>query len=225
MDKAKPVLTNVTYVQNMNEVALGCDALVIATEWPEFKKLDLERVRKELTHPIIFDGRNLFDVHAMERLGFIGAEEAIAAVRIARDLTEQGIDAVPVFWMATEDHDLDEVRRVSFFGDGKLVKFELPANVGNLAPVGRILLGSGIEALQSEAMALLGAQDPGSVAQILSDTGPEARVIAVAAVTMLPITVKVVRAELARDPAVFVGDLRSQRVPAPTCPPAPRRGC
>jgi bacillithiol biosynthesis cysteine-adding enzyme BshC len=95
--------------------------------------------------------------------------KAIAAVRIARDLTEQGIDAVPVFWMATEDHDLDEVRRVSFFGDCKLVKFELPANVGNLAPVGRIPLGSGIEALQSEAIALLGAQDPGSVAQILSE--------------------------------------------------------
>jgi UDPglucose 6-dehydrogenase len=47
MDKAKPLLTNVTYVQNMNDVALGCDALVIATEWPEFKKLDLERARKE----------------------------------------------------------------------------------------------------------------------------------------------------------------------------------
>ena len=69
MDKAKPLLTNVTYVQNMNDVAIGCDALVIATEWPEFKKLDLERARKELTHPIIFDGRNLFDVQEMEQLG------------------------------------------------------------------------------------------------------------------------------------------------------------
>jgi UDPglucose 6-dehydrogenase len=71
MDKAKTLLTNVTYVQNMNDVATGCDALVIATEWPEFKKLDLERVRKELTHPIVFDGRNLFDVQEMEQLGFI----------------------------------------------------------------------------------------------------------------------------------------------------------
>ncbi|MEO8428436.1 MAG: UDP-glucose/GDP-mannose dehydrogenase family protein [Verrucomicrobiota bacterium] len=71
MDKAKPLLTNVTYVENMNDVAMGCDALVIATEWPEFKKLDLERTRKELTHPIIFDGRNLFDAQEMERLGFI----------------------------------------------------------------------------------------------------------------------------------------------------------
>ena len=51
--------------------AEGCDALVIATEWDEFKKLDLERARKSLTHPIMFDGRNLFDPAEMERLGFI----------------------------------------------------------------------------------------------------------------------------------------------------------
>ena len=71
MEKAKSVLTDVTYVDDMDSVAEGCDALVIATEWPEFKKLDLERARKALTHPILFDGRNLFDVEEMERLGFI----------------------------------------------------------------------------------------------------------------------------------------------------------
>ena len=71
MDKAKDILKNVTYVEDMNEVAEGCDALVIATEWPDFKKLDLERARKALTHPILFDGRNLFDPLEMEKLGFI----------------------------------------------------------------------------------------------------------------------------------------------------------
>lgn len=71
MDKAKAVLKDVTYVADMNEVADGCDALVIATEWPEFKKLDLERARKSLSHPIMFDGRNLFDPAEMDRLGFI----------------------------------------------------------------------------------------------------------------------------------------------------------
>ncbi|MDB6122493.1 MAG: ugd [Pedosphaera sp.] len=71
MEKAKAVLKDVTYVDKMNDVAEGCDALVIATEWPEFKKLDLERARKVLTHPILFDGRNLFDVKEMEALGFI----------------------------------------------------------------------------------------------------------------------------------------------------------
>jgi len=71
MEKAKAVLKDVTFVEDMNAVAEGCDALVIATEWDEFKKLDLDRVRKALTHPIMFDGRNLFDPAEMERLGFI----------------------------------------------------------------------------------------------------------------------------------------------------------
>src|SRR5262249_8721350 len=71
MDKAREVLKNVTYVEDMNDVAAGCDALVIATEWPVFRKLDLERARKLLTHPILFDGRNLFDPKEMEEMGFI----------------------------------------------------------------------------------------------------------------------------------------------------------
>ncbi|HLX69568.1 MAG TPA: UDP-glucose/GDP-mannose dehydrogenase family protein [Verrucomicrobiae bacterium] len=71
MEKARPLLNDVTYVDDMNEVADGCDALVIATEWEEFKKLDLERARKGLSHPIMFDGRNLFDPAEMEKLGFI----------------------------------------------------------------------------------------------------------------------------------------------------------
>jgi len=71
MDKAKAVLKNVTYVDDMNAVAEGCDAIIVATEWDEFKKLDLERARKSLTHPIMFDGRNLFDRAEMEKLGWI----------------------------------------------------------------------------------------------------------------------------------------------------------
>jgi len=71
IEKAKTVLASVTYVDDMNDVAEGCDALVVATEWDEFKKLDLEKARKSLTHPIMFDGRNLFDPAEMERLGFI----------------------------------------------------------------------------------------------------------------------------------------------------------
>ena len=71
MEKAKAILKDVTFVEDMNEVAEDCDALVIATEWDEFKKLDLDRARKALSHPIMFDGRNLFDPAEMERLGFI----------------------------------------------------------------------------------------------------------------------------------------------------------
>ena len=71
MDKARAVLPDATYVDDMNTVADGCDALVVATGWDEFKKLDLERARKSLSHPILFDGRNLFDRAEMERLGWI----------------------------------------------------------------------------------------------------------------------------------------------------------
>ncbi len=71
MEKARAVLKDVTFVDDMNQVAEGCDALVIATEWDEFKKLDLDRARKALSHPILFDGRNLFDAAELERLGFI----------------------------------------------------------------------------------------------------------------------------------------------------------
>jgi len=71
MEKAKAVLKDATFVADMNAVADGCDALVVATEWTEFKKLDLERARKVMTHPILFDGRNLFDAREMERHGWI----------------------------------------------------------------------------------------------------------------------------------------------------------
>jgi UDPglucose 6-dehydrogenase len=71
MDKARAVLQNVTFVDDMNRVSENCDALIVATEWDEFKKLDLNKARKDLTHPILFDGRNLFDPAEMEALGFI----------------------------------------------------------------------------------------------------------------------------------------------------------
>ena len=74
MEKAKAVLPpgpQVEYVPERDAVAEGCDALVIATEWPEFKELDLERARRTMTHPILFDGRNLFDPSEMERLGWV----------------------------------------------------------------------------------------------------------------------------------------------------------
>jgi UDPglucose 6-dehydrogenase len=71
MDKARAVLTEVEFVEDMNAVAEGCDALVVATEWSQFKQLDLERARRALTHPILFDGRNLFDKDELERQGWI----------------------------------------------------------------------------------------------------------------------------------------------------------
>ena len=72
MEKAKDLLPSdgVTYVNDMNSVAQSCDALVVATEWPEFKELDLVKARDAMTAPLFFDGRNLFDLGEMEKLGF-----------------------------------------------------------------------------------------------------------------------------------------------------------
>src|SRR5579859_7565322 len=95
--------------------------------------------------------------------------KAIAAIRIAKDLTEQGVDTVPVFWMATEDHDLDEIRHTAFFQDGKLAEFALPQGVGNGAPVGRIPLGPDVEALQRAASVMLAGSDGGELATILKE--------------------------------------------------------
>jgi len=95
--------------------------------------------------------------------------KAIGAVRIAKELAEQGVDAVPVFWMATEDHDLDEVRQATFFRDGKLIEFSLPQHTGSGAPVGRIPLGDEDDELQRAASLILGEGDGGGFAAILKE--------------------------------------------------------
>lgn len=71
MDKARELLPDVEFVEDMNAVAEGCDALVVATEWEEFKALDLKHARESLSHPIMFDGRNLFDPAEMEEQGWV----------------------------------------------------------------------------------------------------------------------------------------------------------
>ena len=48
--------------------------------------------------------------------------KALSAIRAAHELSQKGIPAVPVFWMATEDHDVDEVRHVSWFHEGQLCR-------------------------------------------------------------------------------------------------------
>ena len=94
--------------------------------------------------------------------------KALSAIHTARQLSEEGIEAVPVFWMATEDHDLDEVRHTTWFADGKLQRFELP-NPGHAdVPVGRVALGEGITGLVAEATALLSGPESEMLSETLS---------------------------------------------------------
>ncbi len=98
--------------------------------------------------------------------------KALTAIQLAAELTRSGIEAVPVFWMATEDHDIDEVRHVSWFQNGELKRFELPTpdsaeNGGR--PVGKIPLGVQVEELAHEAADLLTKQGSVLLAQMLRE--------------------------------------------------------
>ncbi|MBL7741988.1 MAG: UDP-glucose/GDP-mannose dehydrogenase family protein [Chitinophagaceae bacterium] len=60
----------ITYAEGQYEALQGADALIIATEWNEFRTPDFSRIAASLKNKAIFDGRNLFDLHAIEDLGF-----------------------------------------------------------------------------------------------------------------------------------------------------------
>lgn len=68
---AKAYLNSVGYGKNIYDTAEGCDALIVVTEWDEFKDMDLKKIRKLLTHPIVIDGRNIFDPQKMDEEGFV----------------------------------------------------------------------------------------------------------------------------------------------------------
>jgi UDPglucose 6-dehydrogenase len=60
----------IKYAENQYQALQNADALIIATEWSEFRTPDFERMEKEIKHKILFDGRNLFDVDKMKELGY-----------------------------------------------------------------------------------------------------------------------------------------------------------
>jgi bacillithiol biosynthesis cysteine-adding enzyme BshC len=96
--------------------------------------------------------------------------KALTAIQIANELTHAGIAAVPVFWMATEDHDLDEVRHVSWFESGNLQRFELPIEGEPGRPVGQVRLGPSVEKIAKDAAALLSGPDAHIVAEALLES-------------------------------------------------------
>lgn len=70
MDNAKKLLKNVQFVQDAYSTAKDADALIIATEWNEFRQLDLAKIRKLLKVPNLIDGRNIYDPQKAHALGF-----------------------------------------------------------------------------------------------------------------------------------------------------------
>ena len=70
MEVAAPLMEDVQMFEDPYSMAAGCDALIVVTEWNEFKNLDLERICESMRTPVMFDGRNIYDPATMAKIGF-----------------------------------------------------------------------------------------------------------------------------------------------------------
>lgn len=88
--------------------------------------------------------------------------KALSAVKLAEQATTAGVECVPVFWLATEDHDLAEINHVALASEGGLESLAVTSHGIEDAPVGGIPLGPEIEPVVERAVALLGDSEVGT---------------------------------------------------------------
>ncbi len=69
--KAKEMVPTVMYCEDAYQVAEGSHALIIVTDWNEFKHLDMARIKASMAEPVLMDGRNIYEPRRMQKLGFI----------------------------------------------------------------------------------------------------------------------------------------------------------
>lgn len=69
-ENAKKMIPRVTLCDTPYKVAEGADALVVATEWNEFKQLDFDRIKEAMRQPVLLDGRNIWDRDQLVTMGF-----------------------------------------------------------------------------------------------------------------------------------------------------------
>jgi bacillithiol biosynthesis cysteine-adding enzyme BshC len=106
--------------------------------------------------------KGAFTVVSGQQVGLFGGPllavlKAAHAIRLARDLTQQGTETIPVFWMASEDHDFAEVNHVYLpQADSTLKKLTVEANGTTGAPMSDMRLEPQVEQLVAEASELLG---------------------------------------------------------------------
>jgi UDPglucose 6-dehydrogenase len=70
MEEAKKEVRDVEYVNNAYELVEGADALIVVTEWNQFRNMDLERIKGLMKTPVLVDLRNVYDPQAARKLGF-----------------------------------------------------------------------------------------------------------------------------------------------------------
>jgi bacillithiol biosynthesis cysteine-adding enzyme BshC len=85
--------------------------------------------------------------------------KALTAVKLADQATQSGVDCVPIFWLATEDHDLAEVNQVSIPGPDGLQKLTAPIQALKDAPVGTVRFGPELQPIVEAATGFLGESE------------------------------------------------------------------
>ncbi len=71
MERCRALLPEIEYAADAYAAAQGADAIVVVTEWNEFRQLDLARLKESMKQPVVVDGRNIYDPSAMKALGFV----------------------------------------------------------------------------------------------------------------------------------------------------------
>jgi UDPglucose 6-dehydrogenase len=70
MENARLLLPRVAMQSDVYALAQDCDALMVMTDWNEFKQIDWSAIRPLMRQPVIFDGRNIYDPEEMKQLGY-----------------------------------------------------------------------------------------------------------------------------------------------------------
>jgi UDPglucose 6-dehydrogenase len=112
MDEARKLLTDVTFCDDAYGTLEGADALVIITEWNEFRALDLARVRAALKQPIIVDLRNIYVPSEMAAAGFeytsIGRPPGLTSAVPTADADAIGVPASVLSGLAKREAEVDD---------------------------------------------------------------------------------------------------------------------
>jgi len=69
-EKCRTILPEIVYCDDAYETAQGSEALLLITEWPQFRELDWKRIRDQMARPLVIDGRNMCDPRQMHALGY-----------------------------------------------------------------------------------------------------------------------------------------------------------
>ena len=89
METAAKLMPKVTYCDDAYEVANGSHALILVTEWDEFKELDMRKMSSLMSYPVFVDSRNLYDPEEMAQAGFV--YEGIGRRGVSRERAEAAI--------------------------------------------------------------------------------------------------------------------------------------